>query len=265
MSFYSRIARFEVVGSTSDVVAGWLAEGLPEVAVAVADRQTAGRGRAGRSWIAPPGAALLLSAGFRPADLPPAVAWRLAAVVALAMAEAAESVARLREGAVGLKWPNDLVADAPDGTVRKLGGLLTEAASEGDRLISASVGIGVDVDWRGEDFPAELAASMTSLRELAGRSVDREALLTAFLARLEPAYRALRAGAFDVPAWAARQRTTGRELRVETADRVVEGSGAGVDPARGTLVVETADGGTVEIASGEVVACRIRLSVAARV
>lgn len=264
MTFLSRLERFESVGSTSDVVAGWLAEGLPEVAVAVADTQTAGRGRGGRAWVAPPGATLLLSAGFRPVDLPPVAAWRLAAVVALAMAGAAESVARLPAEAVGLKWPNDLVADGPDGSLRKLGGLLTEAASEGDRLVSAVVGIGVDVDWPASDFPPDLTGSMTSLRELAGDAVDREALLRAFLARLEPAYTELRRGGFDADGWLARQRTTGRELRVEASGRTVEGRGAGVDPVRGTLLVATA-AGTVEVASGEVVACRIRGAVAARV
>ncbi|OGN88377.1 MAG: biotin--[acetyl-CoA-carboxylase] ligase [Chloroflexi bacterium GWC2_73_18] len=264
MTFLSRLERFGSVGSTNDVVAGWFAEGQPEVAVAVADTQTAGRGRGGRSWVAPPGAALLLSAGFRPVDLPPAFSWRLAGVVALAMAGAAESVAGLPPGAVGLKWPNDLVADASDGSLRKLGGLLTEAASEGDRLVSAVVGIGVDVDWPASAFPAELGGSMTSLRELAGDAVDREALLHAFLARLEPAYTGLRRGGFDADSWLARQWTTGRELRVETSGRTVEGRGAGVDPERGTLLVATATG-TVEVASGEVVACRIRGAVAARV
>ncbi len=65
----------------------------PEVCLAVADEQTAGRGRAGRTWAAPPGAALLLSLGFRPAWLAPDRAWRLAAIASLAMADAAEEVA----------------------------------------------------------------------------------------------------------------------------------------------------------------------------
>src|SRR3990170_8846456 len=70
VSFLSRLERFDVVTSTNDVVAGWLAEGTPEVALAIADRQTAGRGREQRTWIAPPGAALLLSLGFRPSGMP---------------------------------------------------------------------------------------------------------------------------------------------------------------------------------------------------
>ena len=79
----------------------------------MADEQTAGRGRLGRSWVAPSGAALLLSLGFRPSYLAPDRLWRLAAVVALAMADAAEDVAGLPVGTLRLKWPNDIVVDRP--------------------------------------------------------------------------------------------------------------------------------------------------------
>jgi biotin-(acetyl-CoA carboxylase) ligase len=113
-AFLARQERFERIGSTNDAVRAWLDAGTPEVCLAVADEQTAGRGRAGRTWTAPPGAALLLSVGFRPAWLAPGHAWRLAAVVSLAMADTAEDVAGLRTGAVRLKWPNDLVIEADE-------------------------------------------------------------------------------------------------------------------------------------------------------
>ena len=93
-SFLARRERFASVGSTNDVVRAWLAEGVPEVCLAVADEQTAGRGRDGRTWTAPPGAGLLLSVGFRPTWLDPERTWRLAAIVALAMADAAEACRR---------------------------------------------------------------------------------------------------------------------------------------------------------------------------
>ena len=89
MAFLARQHRFDLVGSTNEVVRAWLAEGTPEVCLAVADEQAAGRGRAGRTWVAPPGAALLLSLGFRPTWLDPERAWRLAAITALAIADAA--------------------------------------------------------------------------------------------------------------------------------------------------------------------------------
>ena len=124
--FLARRERFASVGSTNDVVRDWLAEGTPEVCLAVADEQTAGRGRDGRRWVAPRGAALLLSLGFRPDWLPPERVWRLAATAALAMADAAEEVAGLADGAVRLKWPNDLVIETAGEGARKLAGVLGE-------------------------------------------------------------------------------------------------------------------------------------------
>ena len=100
--FPARLERLAEAGSTNDVVAAWLRAGAPEVCVAVAGRQTAGRGRLGRAWVAPEGAALLLSVGFRPTWLPPDRLWRLAAIVALAIADAAEQVAGLPEGLIRL-------------------------------------------------------------------------------------------------------------------------------------------------------------------
>ena len=88
--FLARQERFDVVGSTNDVVRGWLADGVAEVCLAVADEQSAGRGREGRTWTAPAGRALLLSLGFRPTWLAPERVWRLAAVTSLAMADAGE-------------------------------------------------------------------------------------------------------------------------------------------------------------------------------
>jgi len=109
--FISRQQRFPVVGSTSDVVREWLAAGEREICLAVADEQSAGRGRQGRTWSAPGGRALLLSLGFRPTWLAPDRTWRLAAIVSLAMADAAEEVASLADRAIRLKWPNDMVVE----------------------------------------------------------------------------------------------------------------------------------------------------------
>ena len=200
----ARRERFAVVGSTNDVVRGWLAEGEPEVCLAVADRQSAGRGRAGRTWLAPDGAALLFSLGFRPSWLAPDRTWQLAGLVALAMAQAAEDEAGLARGAVRLKWPNDLVvevggpADPRAGVVRKLAGLLGETDGLGTAEPRVTIGLGINVDWPAAAFPAALADSMTSLDELSGgRAVDRARLLDGFLERFEPRVAALREGDFD--------------------------------------------------------------------
>jgi BirA family biotin operon repressor/biotin-[acetyl-CoA-carboxylase] ligase len=254
----SRIERFGTVDSTQRIVRDWIDAGESEVCVAVADEQTAGRGRHGRTWLAPLGAGLLVSAGFRPIDLQPRHAWRVAAVVALAMVDAAGRVGGLRSRTIGLKWPNDVVAAAPDGGLRKLAGVLGESVLEGDRVVGAIVGIGVNVDWAPGSFPPELAGSMTSLRALAGRPVDRELLLEAWLEGLDARYRALVGGRFDRDGWSERQRTTGSRVEVELGDGRVEGLAVGVDADSGALLVDTgASDGPIAIGSGEVVRCRI--------
>jgi BirA family biotin operon repressor/biotin-[acetyl-CoA-carboxylase] ligase len=244
--FLSRQERFPLVPSTNDVVRGWLATGTPEVCVAVADEQSAGRGREGRAWFAPSGRALLLSLGFRPGWLAPEHAWRLAAVASLAMADAAEEVAGLRDGTVRLKWPNDLVV-VPDDNDRggldraaKLAGVLGETEGLGTDDPRVVVGLGINGHWPALEFPVELAEGMTSLYEASGgRPIDHGRLLEAFLDRLEPRVMALRDGRFDAGGWLARQATNGRLVRLG-----LPGDGSeivravGVDPASGALLVE---------------------------
>jgi len=270
-AFLARQERFERIGSTNDAVRAWLAAGTPEVCLAVADEQTAGRGRAGRTWVAPPGAALLLSVGFRPAWLAPGHAWRLAAVVSLAMADAAEDSAGLRDRAIRLKWPNDLVmeADTPEhdgtglggGAIRKLGGVLGETDSLGTDDPRVVVGIGLNAGWARRDFPPAIAPEMTSLGEASGgRPIDRALLLDGFLSRLEARVEALRAGRFPIDDWTARQITTGRIVRLEGHGRAPEEARAlGLDPATGALLVAdpTAPGGERAVHAGDVIHARL--------
>lgn len=266
--FLARHERFERVGSTNDVVRSWLADGTAEVCLATANQQTAGRGRAGRVWIAPPGAALLLSLGFRPTWIEPARAWRVAATVALAMAAAAETLAGLTPGAVRLKWPNDLVIEPEGQAARKVAGLLGETEGLGSADPRLVVGLGINADWRAADFPSDLAGSMTSLRDAAGdRPIDADRLLEAFLAHLEPAIDALRAGRFDAAAWADRQLTTGRTIRMEAHLGSETLRAIGVDPATGALLVEdhAAPGAVRQVFVGEIAHVRLADSATAAV
>ena len=254
--FLARQEQFAVVGSTNDVVRGWLAAGTPEVCLAVADEQTAGRGRDGRTWIAPSGGALLLSLGFRPTWTAADRVWRLAAVVSLAMAGAVEEVAGLPIGTVRLKWPNDLVVEGAPGAVRKLAGVLGETDGLGGPDPRAIIGIGLNTDWAPAAFPPELAGSMTSLRELsAGGETDHTAVLDAFLPRLEAGIETLRADRFDAAAWAARQLTTGRDVELVAPDGAATTVRAlGVDGTTGALVVAdgTAASGGRQVLVGEI-------------
>jgi BirA family transcriptional regulator, biotin operon repressor / biotin---[acetyl-CoA-carboxylase] ligase len=248
----ARRERFAVAGSTNDVVRGWLADGTPEVCLAIADEQTAGRGRDGRTWTAPRGAAVLLSLGFRPTWLAPDRVWQLAATVSLAMADACADAIGFSEGVVRLKWPNDLVI-AAHGGVLKLAGVLGESDGLGTDDPRVVVGIGVNGDWAQDEFPPELAATMTSLRALAGVVVDHEALLNEFLANLEPSIEQLREGRFDSSAWAGRQVTNGVDVElIEPDGRTTIVPAMGVDAETGALIVEDATRGPRQVLVGEI-------------
>lgn len=255
-TWLSRFERYDVVGSTNDVVAGWLRDGTPEVCVAIADVQSAGRGRDGRTWQAPPGASFLGSIGFRPTWLEAGHLWRLSAIVSLAMADACEVAGGLRTGAIHLKWPNDLVViDGTSGEVRKLAGVLGETAGIGTPEAAAVIGIGANITWARDRFPPELASTMTSLVELApGRLVDREVAIHVFLQRLEGLVKALRKGEFPAETWSRRQLTNGMIVLLDqpdgTAERVVAED---VDTETGALLVRgTSDDRPRPVVVGEI-------------
>jgi BirA family biotin operon repressor/biotin-[acetyl-CoA-carboxylase] ligase len=196
--------------------------GAPEGVVLVAEFQSAGRGRLGRSWLAPPGSALLVSVLLRP-GLPPD---RLH-LVTMAAGVAARSAAAA-EG-VQLKWPNDLLG--PDG--RKLAGILAEAA--GGAVV---VGMGLNV-VRPSDVPEELAGLAVWLDELRP-GVERRALLEAWLVE----YDRLLSDLASVPAaYRAVCSTIGQRVRVEQSGGVLEG-----------VAVDVTDDGHLLLDSGQAVA-----------
>ena len=262
-----RFERFASVGSTNDVVRGWLAAGEPEICVAVADEQTAGRGRSGRTWTAPAGRGVLLSTGFRPTWLAPDHVWQLAGTVSMAMAGAAEDAAGLAAGTIRLKWPNDLVviggrrSTAADGAVHKLGGVLGETDGLGTSDPRAIVGIGLNADWPEDGFPPDLRATMTSLRAATGdRPIDAARLLDGFLSRLQAGVDALSRGGFAAAEWIERQVTTGREVELSMPDGSTRAVAApGVDPETGALRIAAPDESGEEraIVVGEIVHVRL--------
>jgi BirA family transcriptional regulator, biotin operon repressor / biotin---[acetyl-CoA-carboxylase] ligase len=166
--------RLDQVDSTNRYAMEEAARGAPEGLVVVADVQTAGRGRLGRHWIAPSGAAVLCSLLFRP-RLAARDLHLLPTVVALAARRACDDVAGVK---VSLKWPNDLLAGG-----RKLAGILAESDSR-----AVVVGIGINVSWSPDE-------GSTSLQREAGHPVDRDAVLDRFLGAVDELYRPVSVGA----------------------------------------------------------------------
>ena len=220
-----------VLDSTNERAKELARAGAPHGTVVTADEQTAGRGRQGREWVAPPGAALLMSLVVRGVEGAHAL---LPLTAAVAVCEAAEESAGVP---CAIKWPNDVWVNR-----RKLAGILIEARHhEG----VAVIGIGLNVATRSEDFPGELRDLATSLAIEAPHGANsRDAVLSALLVALErqlahPPERILEQ-------W--RERDALRGSRVAWAGG--EGVAAGVDPT-GALRVETA-GGLVSLDAGEV-------------
>ena len=245
---------FDSIDSTNRYLLDEARGGAPHGVVAVADHQTAGRGRLGRSWEAPPGSNLLVSVLLR-LDLPAAARYLASAAVALAAADAVTAETGL---VPGIKWPNDLLA--ADG--RKLAGVLAEAdlagpAEHGHPPIV--VGIGINVGWplSDDDLPPDLVGAATSLQQEAGRPVDRSALLFGLLAALGPRVPLL--GNPEGRAKLAsdlRDRcvTIGSRVRVELAGGRIEGTATDVTD-EGHLVVATGTGSETVVA-GDVVHLR---------
>lgn len=232
------------IGSTNDRARALLEEPGGESVAVVAEEQTAGRGRRGRSWQSPPGLNLTLSVAVRPA-VAAVDAWMLAASAGLACRTACAAYAQ-----VALKWPNDVVAE--DGS--KLGGLLVETTVEGDRVSTAVLGMGLNVNWGRADMPDEIAAIATSLADLASAEIDRVELLGALLDELDRELLALEAGASPLRRFRAACATLGTDVTVETASGPVTGRAVEVNE-HGALVVDGASG-RVELTSGEIVRLR---------
>lgn len=221
-------------GSTNDDAKAGAKSGAPHGAVWVAEQQTSGRGRQGRSWISPAGENLLFSVLLRvscaPARVPP-----LALVCGLAVRDA---IARRVSVDVGIKWPNDVVVDG-----QKIAGILVESALSGSKVEYVIAGIGVNVHTR--ELPPELAATSISLL---GGETHRAELLADILANLDhDVEHVAHRGLGIVHARLAKHDALkGRAVEGETS-----GVAEGIDPD-GRLIVRRPDNTLVKVMAGEV-------------
>lgn len=223
-----------VVASTNDVAFERLEAGAAHGHLVVADEQTGGRGRRGRSWHSPPGVAVyasLVLRGSRPFE-----ATSLVAALGVGLAEGIEAATGLD---VGLKWPNDLWVDG-----RKAGGILVEARGFRPEAPAVVAGFGIDVNQT--VFPAGIRGTATSLRLATGRRWERGPLLAGLLAALEPRIDGAmeNAGAAsDDLASAFRRRSVlvGRRVSLLDGDRPVTGTVEDLGVTSG-LVLRSDDG-----------------------
>jgi BirA family transcriptional regulator, biotin operon repressor / biotin---[acetyl-CoA-carboxylase] ligase len=232
--------------STNAVAADRARAGAPDGLVVVAEHQTAGRGRLGRSWETPAGTALTFSMLLRPSV--PASSWPwLPLLTGYALAEALSS----HGYAAGVKWPNDVLIGE-----RKVAGILVERV-ETPTGPAAVIGVGLNTGMTADELPVPTA---TSLSLESGEAPDRTSLLLDVLAAIREAYDAWQQGGDPAArrlaeSYAAACVTLGRQVRVDLPDgTVLEGRADAVDSS-GRLVVVAADG-RHEVGAGDVVHVR---------
>jgi BirA family biotin operon repressor/biotin-[acetyl-CoA-carboxylase] ligase len=230
--------------STNDVAAAEAKTGAAEGLVVTTDRQTEGRGRQGRVWLAPPGENLTFSLLLRPTRPPPEIP-PLTLLAGGALAEALSTLGF----AARVKWPNDVLLRGPTGA-RKVAGILTEATTVGDRIGHVVVGIGINVNTT--SFPDDLADKATSLRLAGGGPLELSEVLARVLASFETAYENFRVlgPAAAIPLWEAHADPFLRsKARVDGRD--IEGVAVGVLPD-GSLQIRDDDDVIHRVVSGEV-------------
>lgn len=230
---------YPTIGSTNDKARELALAGAQEGTLVVADCQSGGRGRAGRTWYSPSGLGLYLSFVLRP-NVPAEQAFGPHVAASLAAVEAVEAL-RV-QGVVGIKWPNDLMAEG-----RKLAGVLSEAGFHGGVLEWCVIGIGLNVNHTRADFPMDLRDRAISLRQLCHRRLDRVEILVRLMEAWDGWYaRFLNEGtAALAPEWRRRSSILGRLVRVETAGEDYVGTAVALEED-GALRVRL-EGGAEEV------------------
>ncbi len=217
-------------------------QGAPEGTIVIAEHQTRGRGRLGRTWHSPRSHGIYISFIIRPRlslqDAP-----ILTPLVAVAVAEALAQGTGLK---VFLKWPNDIMVSG-----KKIGGILTEIGSEMDRVDFAVVGVGLNARIWG--FPEDLRGKATSIALETSRRISRSSLVRGCLDKLETVYEQQKQSGFGplLTRYKALTAVVGKEATFDSGGRRFSGRVRELDE-HGALLVEDGNGKTVRVVSGDI-------------
>ncbi len=227
------IYRFDRIDSTNSHLLELGEKGFPEGTVVVADEQTAGRGRFGRSWVAEAQSNLLFSLLLRPYFLERDEIFILTFAAAVSIAEAIETVADVQPE---LKWPNDLLIEG-----KKVCGILLESSFDSTDLSHVVLGIGLNVNQ--QRFPGSLSNEAVSLSILTGKKFERDEILFAFLTQFSSVYESLQRREFYsvMKRWRERSNMFGKQIAISLAGDKFEGVCEEVADD-GALVVRTGKG-----------------------
>jgi len=238
------VVTYAEIDSTNSELRRLAEAGAVEGTVAVADRQSAGRGRLGRRWESPSGVNLYCSILLRP-DIPPCQASQLTFLSAVAVAETLGEVCGLD---AKVKWPNDILVGGA-----KIAGLLNEMNAETEQIHFVILGIGVNLNMLAEQFPAELNYRATSALLERGQQVDRLLFLRALLEKLDGYYSEfLQSGFIPIRRrWEALCNTINAVVTVDQGSRKLTGTVVGLNPD-GALRLQLENGAIEKILAGDV-------------
>jgi BirA family biotin operon repressor/biotin-[acetyl-CoA-carboxylase] ligase len=219
-------------------------EGAPEGALVLAEYQTKGRGRLGRSWFSPKYKGIYLSLILRPKIAPPEASI-LTLLTAVSICEAVKAVCGLE---ARIKWPNDILLQH-----KKLGGILTELSAETDEVNFVVIGVGLNVN----NDRKTLVSQATSLKEQKKENINRISLLQEILRRIEVNYLSFREKGSGpvIEKWREHNITLGKRVKVCCRREHIEGEAVDIE-IDGGLLVRKDSGMTEKVMAGDVVHCR---------
>lgn len=219
-------------------------QGAPEGTVVLAEEQTGGRGRMGKTFFSPFGKGIWMSLILRPKQ-PVHLAQQLTLLAGVAIRRAILKTTGIE---AGIKWPNDLLVDG-----KKVCGILLESATEDDVVRYCIAGFGISVNLKAEDYPDELKPVATSLKMALGSCVNRNDLIVSILHEMESLYRLYNQEGFQPIAslWESSSITMNRSVSVHSSRGMLSGTAAGLHPS-GALLVKTDEGELVPIFSGDI-------------
>ncbi|MBT5028486.1 MAG: biotin--[acetyl-CoA-carboxylase] ligase [Nitrospina sp.] len=230
------------IDSTNEEIRRGFSEGFPEGTVIIADCQTQGRGRQGRSWHSEAKAGLYISTLLKP-QLPPD---RLSCITLMAGVATASAIQQQTSAPIRLKWPNDILLNG-----KKLAGILCECLVEPDTTPAIIVGIGINLNH--SHFPEEIRDIATSLKVETGKIISHTDLARQLLQNMNSEYEDFLQGKLTslMQKWTQQSDLFGKTITVYHKDRSLTGQAIGLD-LHGKLILQTPDGIQEHLDSGEV-------------
>ncbi|HHW01518.1 MAG TPA: biotin--[acetyl-CoA-carboxylase] ligase [Thermoanaerobacterales bacterium] len=237
-----RIYYYSTIGSTNSEAKRIAQEGAPHGTLIIAEEQTKGKGRMGRSWTSPRGTGIWISIIMKP-QMMPSEAPKLTILTAVAVAEAINEETNIN---AVIKWPNDILIQG-----KKVCGILTEMSAELDIVNYVVIGVGINVN--NDTFPEEVKDRAISLKIAKGKTVDRLRVLACFLEKLEKHYAIAMSQGFEAvfDRWRKLCCNLGKPVEIVTKNGFFSGVAIDIDE-HGALIVKKDDGNFEKLFSGDV-------------